>query len=60
MLGASKFDLEVNAQKIKNMFKSFHQTPGQIHNTNVNNKFSEIVVRLKYFGMTVTNKNYID
>jgi hypothetical protein len=42
------------------MFKSFHQTPGQIHNTNVNNKFSEIVVRLKYFGMTVTNKNYID
>jgi hypothetical protein len=38
---------------------SRHQTPGQDKYTDVANKFFENVAKIKYLGMTITNKNCI-
>jgi hypothetical protein len=40
--------LEVNKEKAKCMFMSYHQNAGQIENINVVHKFYENVAKLKY------------
>jgi hypothetical protein len=51
--------LEVNAEKTKSIFTSYHQNAGKNHNLMIANKFFENVSEFKYLGMTVTNQNWI-
>jgi hypothetical protein len=49
---------EVNAEKAKHVFISYHQKGGQNNNT-VMVKFFESVTKLQYFRMAVRNEKYI-
>jgi hypothetical protein len=41
------------------MVTSRHQNAGQTRNKNVANKFLKAMVKIKNFGMTIGDKNYI-
>jgi hypothetical protein len=51
--------LEVSKEKTKHMVVSRHQNIGQHQNSLIANKFFEKVATFQYFGMTVTNQNYV-
>jgi hypothetical protein len=37
---------------------TFEQNGGQNHNINISNKYFENIVKFRYLGTTITNKNY--
>jgi hypothetical protein len=51
--------LEINAEKTKYMIMSCHLNSGQNQNIWTANELFENVAKLKYLGMTLTNKNDI-
>jgi hypothetical protein len=51
--------LEVNAEKIRYMFMTCHQTTGQSHNMKVVTGSLKMGQEFKYLGTTVTNQNCI-
>jgi hypothetical protein len=51
--------IEVNIEKSKYMLISTHQNAGKNHNIKIANRSFENTVQLKYFGLTVTNQNFI-
>jgi hypothetical protein len=51
--------LEVNVEKTKYMFMSYHQNVEHSHNLLIANKSFEKLTNLKYLGKTATNQNYI-
>jgi hypothetical protein len=54
---SKEIGLGVNSEETKYMFMSHHQNAIQNHNLMINNEFPERVVKLKYFGVIVTNHN---
>jgi hypothetical protein len=60
LLRASReVSLEVNTEITKCMVMSYHQHAEQNHNSQTTNKSFENVVKFKYLGTTITNKNCI-
>jgi len=51
--------LAVNSETTKYMLMSRHQNSRKNLDINIDNKFSERVEKLKYFGTTLTNQNCI-
>jgi hypothetical protein len=51
--------LNVNTQKTINILITHHQNARQNHNVRIANRYSENVHGFIYFGMTVTNHNFI-
>jgi hypothetical protein len=51
--------LEINAEKTKYIIMSCYQNSGQNQNIRISNESFENVVKFKYLGMTLTNKNDI-
>jgi hypothetical protein len=51
--------LEVNADKTKYMIISPDQNAGRSYSMKIDNSSIEVVEEFKYFGTTLTNKNYI-
>jgi transcriptional regulator NrdR family protein len=60
LLDASKeTGLEVNSEKTKYMFMSYHQTAEQSNYIRVANKSFEKMAKFKYLGATLTDQNCI-
>jgi hypothetical protein len=55
---SKEVDLEVRTEKTKYMFMSNHKNTGKNRNKNIATISTENVVKFKYFGMTVTNRNF--
>jgi hypothetical protein len=51
--------LEVNAERMKYVFMSYHQIAEQTCNVKAFNKFFKILSELRYFGTTATNQRCI-
>jgi len=51
--------LEENGKRTKHVIISLHQNAGQDHYVKVDNKSFVYIAKLRYFGMAVTDKNYI-
>jgi len=60
LVAASKeIGLEVNADKTKYMVMSRDQNAGRIHSMKTDNISFEREEELKYLGITLTNRNFI-
>jgi hypothetical protein len=60
IIDASKeANLEVKAEKTKNMLLSRHRNTGQNHVIKIANRCFDIVGQFTYLGTTVTNQNFI-
>jgi hypothetical protein len=56
---SEKVGVEIHIEKTMYMLLSPNQNAGQNQDINTGNRSSENVSQLKYFGMTVTNKNLL-
>jgi hypothetical protein len=54
-----KTGLEVQADKTKYVIMSRDQNAGRSHDIKFDNSSSDCIEQLKYFGITLTNPNYI-
>ena len=56
---SKKIGLEVNAEKTEYMVMYWDQNAGRSYNVKTDNSFFEGVEEFKYFGTTLTDKNFI-